>query len=139
MSSTSRLSASSAGSDAGGSAQRCLNRKFCEGPAEAASAAAAAITNNSQFCLRKLGAIKTELDQGDTGSKRSEWVRCVTEYESLFGDGEGKQLRSKGDLFHKPQWLSVVAENGRDLGGHHLPLWLMKKCNKEVVDKEKGV
>ena len=88
---------------------------------------------------RDVGTIKTELDEDDTGSKRSEWTCCVTEHESLFDESEGKQLRSKDGLFHKPQWLNAVAEKGtkgETQVGIFWPLWLMKEYNKEVVEEE---
>ena len=90
-------------------------------------------------CRRKLGAINTELDEDDTGSKRSESVRCATEYESLFDESEGKQLRWKDGRFHKPQSLNAVADKGakgQTLVGIFWPRWLMKRYNKEVVEEE---
>ena len=89
-------------------------------------------TQKAHFSQPQLGAIKTEPVEDDTGSKRSEWARCATEYESLFDESEEKQLRSKDGLFHKPQWLNAFAEKGETLVDIFWPLWLVIKCDKQV-------
>ena len=94
--------------------------------------------NNRQSCRGRLGAIKTELDEDDTGSQRSEWVRCVTEYEPHFDEREGKQLCSKDGLLLQVTVVAVAEKGtkGETLVGIFWPIWLMKRSCKEVLEEE---
>ena len=92
--------------------------------------------HNSQCCGQKISEVKGFLDADPTGERRIEWTENVSDYELIFDENEGKQLRATADgLIKPPSWITAVSEKGtmgRDTCWHFWPVELLKNTQRSV-------